>query len=820
MSVSFLLGLDKDEKFRIKILLKLEQLICTGLRNVDSFENKLNGDLDEFVATVIDKHKYIHISLDVDSKNPETGIPSPGTTATNNSVNKSKENIYAQQILRTSINHLLTFEDDELCLQYIDDLSNDDRVVLIVSGRLGQTIVPQVAFLRKIVSIYVYCMDKKANEQWTQHFSKVKGVIVQLDELVERIQSEQIQRQHNKVDESLTINIFKSKIHDYEQSCMEINGQFIHSQLLIDCLIRMVPTVNDKKDFVCLCQQHYQNNSTELSIVEEFDKHYSSNRAIWWYTRECFLYRLLNKALRVQNIDLLFLLRFFIRDIGQQLEINKCTSPIRVYRAQQMSKDEIEILKNSIGEYISMNSFLSTSLNRQQAQVFLYSTNPTDDIEQVFFEIDADPQLNNIKAFSKITSLSYFPEEEEVIFMVGSIFRLDSIQCNNEKIWNIRMILCSDDDHQLQTLFQHMKNELGTEQTNPLVFGHVIRKMGKLDDAEKYYRCFLDQFSYDDLNIAHCYHALGLVADDKGDYESSLIWYNKSLEMFMRTLKSNDPNIATSYNSIAIVYQRKGDYIHALESYEKALSIWKQAFGEDHSCIGICLNNMSNVYRNEKKYLKALECVERALIILQKHLPVDHSDLASLYGSIGNIHLCLGHHDQALQNYNLSLKIYKKTLPPQHTDIAMTLYNIGTVHEDKNEYQQALSYFKQAADIYRHTLPLTHPKLVQLEQKSSLLNEDEQSLLVGANFNRIKINHDDSLSYKDFRQVKIDFVNFYNVNVIKATFFDNSTQMQYLLIRNSFLPNGTFSPIDDIDVISNLCTSFEKWSPISIDGIR
>ncbi|CAF5007593.1 unnamed protein product [Rotaria sp. Silwood1] len=559
-------------------------------------------------------------------------------------------------------------------------------------------------------------MDKKANEQWTQHFSKVKGVIVRLDELIERIQSDQIQRQHNKIDESLTINIYKSKIHDHEQSCMGVNGQFIHTHLLIDCLIRMVPTLNDKKDFVCLCKQQYKSNSTELSIVEEFDKHYSSNRAVWWYTRECFLYRLLNKALRVQNIDLLFLLRFIIRDIGQQLEINKCTSPIRVYRAQKMSKDEIEILKNSVGEYISMNSFLSTSLNRQKARAFLYSSNLTDDIEQVFFEIDADPRLNNIKAFSKINSFSYFPEEEEVLFMVGSIFRLVSIQCDNEKIWNIRMILCSDDDHQLQTLFQHMKNELGTEQTNPLVFGNIIRKMGKLDDAEKYYRCFLNQFSYDDSNVAHGYHALGLVADDKGDYESSLIWYNKSLEMFKRILKPNDPNIATSHNSIAIVHQRKGNYTYALESYEKALSIWKQAFGDNHPCIGICLNNMSNVYRNEKKYSKALECVETALIILQKHLPVDHTDLASIYGSMGNIHLCLSHHDQALQNYNLALKIYKKSLPAQHTDIAMTLYNIGTVYEDKNEYGQALSYFKLAADIYHHSLPSTHPKLIQLEQ--------------------------------------------------------------------------------------------------------
>jgi len=41
-----------------------------------------NRDFDELVTTFIGKHKYVHISWDVDSTNPETEIPSTGTTAT------------------------------------------------------------------------------------------------------------------------------------------------------------------------------------------------------------------------------------------------------------------------------------------------------------------------------------------------------------------------------------------------------------------------------------------------------------------------------------------------------------------------------------------------------------------------------------------------------------------------------------------------------------------------------------------------------------------------------------------------------------------
>ncbi len=89
------------------------------------------------------------------------------------SVNSSKENIAAQKQLRASINHLLTFENEQQGLEYIHSLPKDDRTVLIVSGKLGRIIVPKIVQLRQIISIYVYCMDKKANEQWASQFSKV-----------------------------------------------------------------------------------------------------------------------------------------------------------------------------------------------------------------------------------------------------------------------------------------------------------------------------------------------------------------------------------------------------------------------------------------------------------------------------------------------------------------------------------------------------------------------------------------------------------------------------------------------------------------------
>jgi hypothetical protein len=89
------------------------------------------------------------------------------------SVNKSKENLDAQQQIRTIINHLKTFENVQDCEQHLHQISKDDRIFLIVNGRLGQEIVPRIHHYRQIFSIYVYCMDKNLNEEWAKHFFKV-----------------------------------------------------------------------------------------------------------------------------------------------------------------------------------------------------------------------------------------------------------------------------------------------------------------------------------------------------------------------------------------------------------------------------------------------------------------------------------------------------------------------------------------------------------------------------------------------------------------------------------------------------------------------
>lgn len=184
-------------------------------------------------------------------------------------------------------------------------------------------------------------------------------------------------------------------------------------QLFIEVLLRMHHKASTRQELIDVCKKDYYNNSTELTIIKEFEKTYKTEKAIWWYTRECCLYRILNRALRIQDFDTLFALRFFLTDLSRQLKYEHerylrllpTRDGIRVYRGQAISSDELKLIQTNIGNFISMNSFLSASRQRQTALNFLSLVESNAEIDRILFEIDIDPR-EETKPFSDVDHLS------------------------------------------------------------------------------------------------------------------------------------------------------------------------------------------------------------------------------------------------------------------------------------------------------------------------------------------------------------------------------------------------------------------------------
>lgn len=430
----------------------------------------------------------------------------------------------AEQKLRSIVNRLKKFDDVDQCQQYIEQRSNQDRLIVIVTDRLAQQIIPSIHNLRHVISIYVYSFEKKIHETQTEN------VITELDELISRITADHnIQKQ---VDEPLSINIFTTSTTG-GKSTTGLNGQFVFSRIFIDCLLRLKYTPIDKAEFLNLCKSEYAGNHCELNNIREFEEHYSSNEVLRWYTKESFFYKTLNAALRTQDIHMIYLFRDFISDIYRQLQYHQVKQARRVYRSQLMSTDELDDLKQHIGQFVSINSFFSTSTNRATALFFLGDrtswTNPK--LESVLFEIHADPQMVITKPFADISRYSHFNNEMEILFMIGSIFRLMNIKQNEDRIWIIEMSLCGDDECKLKPVVLYMKQQIGYGETSLRTLGKVMWKMGKLVLAEKYLKRLLNELlASSDHLLYQLYEDLGELASQTGDYDRSIEWHHKALE--------------------------------------------------------------------------------------------------------------------------------------------------------------------------------------------------------------------------------------------------------------------------------------------------
>ncbi|CAF3803349.1 unnamed protein product [Rotaria sp. Silwood1] len=483
-------------------------------------------------------------------------------------VNSTDDNLQTQKKLRQVINHLRTFDRSDECEQYIRKITRE-KVVLIVSGSLGRQIVPRLHDLPQFSACYVFCQDQKGNEQWANKYHKVIDVFVERAKLVAQISKDQIGR--SKVEDGASISVITAG----SQSLQARNAIFMWFQLFIEVLLRMHHKSNDRVELLDMCKNSYKGNQQEMTIIDEFEKNYKAENAVWWYTRESCFYRMMNKALRVQDFDMLFAFRFFITDIATQIKseyekfIRTCDnrSIIRVYRGQIIGNDELELMKKSIGEFVSMNSFLSTSRDRPAALDFARLAHKNDDVQRIIFEIDINPRLQT-KAFAHVSQMSYFQNEDELLIMLGALFRIEKvIESKRERVWVARVSLATEDDYHLKETFSYMKSTIGDD-TDLDSLGKILIEMGEYEQAEKCFRRMLD--------------------------EAQLVTGNAALGLGRSCLLRNkaDESLDNLEEALRFLYKQKGNYSKALEYWGKSLEISRKILPPTHEGISMTERNI------------------------------------------------------------------------------------------------------------------------------------------------------------------------------------------------------------------------------------
>ncbi|CAF1367202.1 unnamed protein product [Adineta steineri] len=611
--------------------------------------------------------------------------------------------------MKRVVNNINTFTDGEECIEFIQTIT-DNKVCMIVSGSLGKYIMRHVHDMSQVGTIFIYCNNQECHKQWTKEWHKIKGVFTDITSICDALK----QTAHQCEQDAISISFVASN-----KKLDQLDPSFMYTQILKEILLTINFQDEHIKEFITYCREAFVENERKLQNTEEFERDYHNHIPIWWYTYQCFLYSMLNQALRSMDVDIIVRMGFFISDLhrdiqrlhSEQLLGQQFGETFTVYRGQCLSKEHFAEMTKTKGGLLSFNNFLSTSTNRAVSLCFASQPVTNPDLVGILFIISINP-AKSTTPFASVSDVSYFHCEDEVLFSMHTIFRVEDIKPmdENNNLFQVNLTLTNDNDPDLRILTEHIRQETFSDSTGWHRLGSLLNKMGQFNKAQEIYEVLLHQTT-NESDKAPIYYELGCIKYNRGEYEEALLSHEKALKIRQQLLPSSHPDLGNSYNTIGLVYKNMGDYPKALSYYEKALEIQLQSLSSNHPDLGMSYDNIGVVYHCMGDYPKALSSHEKALEIRLQSLPSNHYDLGMSYNNIGVVYDKMGDYPKALSYYEKDLAIIQQSLPSTHPDLGTFCNNIGLLYSKIGDYPRALSYYEKFLGIQQQSLPSSHPNM-------------------------------------------------------------------------------------------------------------
>ncbi|CAF1371238.1 unnamed protein product [Didymodactylos carnosus] len=557
---------------------------------------------------------------------------------------------------------------------------------LIVSGQYSCETLSLVHDNENIHSIHIFCSDKQLYQDllYNKKYPKLINIYTEYTSLFTALEKNirSILRQ---------LSLFKlsdmnnKTIRDLEQD----SADYLWYQLLRDTMQKF-KTDTSKQDMYC--RSYYQGDGVSLKAVDNFHQSYDSTQTIRWYTKNFFPFKFVNHALRTEDIDALYNLRFFIVDLCKSLKLlfdenyelyQEIWKTFDVYRGLTLPQKDIEQIKQSIGRYVSTNGFLSTSRSREVAKIFAAN---------VLFHIKIDTSLQNI-IYADISHLSVMPDEEEVLFDLGTTFQITAVDYN-DNMWIVSLVT--------------MANITSLE--NDFIQTERRAKLIDLDAGD-------------------------IRADSLfGIFMLELGYYTKSIEFFQNLLKRRTTNwdkymvlmlLAEAYNR-----NKQFDLAldHALESYHIGLNLMKE---DCDYCVSpyTDLNAIGAIYTNRKQYDIAIQHFEQALVNIDIY---NLKIIAELHKNIAIAYFQQENYSYALKHCQQSLEIWNEFLPSNTFHIAQTHHILGEIYYKIENNSLAVGHIQKAFLLMKKIYPENHPDSVRLYERLLHLyyNADQYDLCI------------------------------------------------------------------------------------------
>lgn len=570
-----------------------------------------------------------------------------------------------------------------------EDIHDTEKILLVLSGQMDhEVLLSSVHHERRIVLIFILADISRVS---LEAYTKVCGTFSDYNVLEKKLLAQARILNHQAVAFHFDENLSEKSVEELLQNPETVLFDS-HSRFATDRFV----TPAEKEKLLRYCRRRYASNSTQLRLIDEFERQYESSRAIQWYSKDCFLFSSLNKCMRKQSgyvydCDMVY----FAVDLSTQIQLewkrqreeeNDLLNLFHVYRGASLPEAEIIRIQNYRGKSITSKGFLSTTKSIAVAKIFA---------NNVIFDIEIDPKLKNI-IYADISIYSHIPDEEEILIDFGTSFRIvDVILDPADNFWTVQLTSINEMDKVIDSYIDLKKSQNDGSviiATGLVFFGHKERACQLLRDSLN--------SSNDNLEKMELNCELGEIHAQFGEFILAADYLHEA----HRLCSSFFPYSLRLYSMSfwqAIMYACANKYDQVVEHFAIDLDFPDP---QPYSIQVMYSNSWTYLVTNEKSlrfdpYRLAYEHLEQCLNIYEQ----DKDISCKIHFCLSLILLKCNTDDVATDFLNKSLSHLKMSGCLQslksRDHLILYYYYMGVIHESMKCYNKAKRYYRKIFHI-------------------------------------------------------------------------------------------------------------------------
>ena len=606
---------------------------------------------------------------------------------------------------------------------------SSQKILLIVSGFYAEQIFPMPTDIPDLISIVIiFCTDRKKYERLLGKYN-ITNICTDYDTLKSSIIGELPSLKFNLFENRSfkTIQYLTTKLHSSSIQNHDNIGAYFSYKLFIELLKEIPPTDQAKENMLKRCKDYYRYDRSEQKKIDEFAQDYLPTTAIEWYTRDSFVYRLVNRAFRTEDTALWYVFRFYIRDLCEQLEkVHREQQNHRsyvLYRGQRcVPNQELENMRTNIGGLISTNGFFSTSKSIDPALTFICNANDSDDFKVVLFEITlpADKLQNTI--FVDVDQQLKQEGESEILFDIGTIFKIEQVERDeSDQFWRVKMQATDEGTREIKEQILAWKAKFQKGNLN-LLLGRLLLDMHQYAKADAYFQMILKALPARHSDRASIYDHIGDLHMRTTNYYSALSYFTLAYKLKRKRLSVDHPEVGVTWNHFGNYYKAINEPNEAREYYKKALNCHNDPINNAITTLNIAITLIM-----DGSYDEAHNWAIQACDTFDQIDPSPHTEIIMSRGVMGDLFVHQKKYDEAERSYSFAFDLCKKYLSigDQHrTRCGIALADLYA-KQDGNP-TRALHFAREQLTVHEKYLSeKNHVSLAYIQMKIAQLSNEK-----------------------------------------------------------------------------------------------